>query len=557
MKHYFEAYLVSFSKNYRNSVFYNFFCTVKALTVSDLSRRCAFRVVIANYRASFLISQAVNILRTAPYVCTMLIESCVAAPATPNGKPAMPGSQSASAFYQPNRQQHTQPMMQRHPSLESQYSAMHQQFVPSQSHQIEDIVSVSTLSIDKTKSETVLPLEKRSSSEAMACGRPFEVNPAVVSAQIKERAKKKKLMVAGSVSHEELPEKRVDHFNTSPREGQTSMGEPKCSDKVDIAAITAQDSAMGVKKKKSVSGISFLGGLQAKREEQVDTITNDVETSKGDHQLPGANALDQQSASWGETLAGNNISQGIPQGEHPLLDEKSTLLDFPEPKTTQSEDSNVVGFFRKIQSFLFSPSSFKPKRSDESESSCCESDFDSEFSEMTSGSFNPGEIEAMREELENLLLSSSPTPDSFQEPIGAVGSEDKPLIEFEIAEMEGLEKGKKDDNEIHSEANLKRNLGDTNNSDKLEPSNVNSEASGIKKWNNDGANTYAEEIDNEKQEKASEGSECQFDGGKGEVESFPVEAGDDSHEGGKDPDNNESSMYTTTSVVKVQKETTV
>ena len=539
----------------RNSVFYNCFRTIKATTVSDLSRRCAFRVVIANYRASFLLPQAVNILRTAPYVCTMLIESCVAAPATPNGKPAMPGSQSASAFYQPNRQQHTQPMMQRHPSLESQYSAMHQQFVPSQSHQIEDIVSVSTLSIDKTKSETVLPLEKHSSNEAMACGRPFEVNPAFVSAQIKERAKKKKLMVAGSVSHEELPEKRVNHVNTLPREGQTSMGEPKYSGKVDIATIAAQDSAMGVKKKKSLSGISFLGGLQVKREEQVDTITNDVETSKGDHQFLGANVLDQQSASWGETQAGNNISQGIPQGEHPLIDEKSTLLDFQEPKTTQSEDSNVVGFFRKIQSFLFSPSPFKPKRSDESESSCCESDFDSEFSEMTSGSFNPGEIEAMREELENLLLSSSPTPDSFEEPIGAVGPEDKPLIEFEIGEIEGLGKGKKDDNEIHSEANLKRNLGDTNDSDKLETSNVHSEASGIKKWNNDGANTYGEDIDGGKQEKAVEGSECQFNGGKGEVDSSTMDAGDDSH--GKDPDNNESSIYTTTSVVKVQKETTV
>ncbi|XP_073241022.1 tyrosine-protein phosphatase non-receptor type 13-like isoform X3 [Porites lutea] len=85
--------------------------------------------------------EAVNILRTAPYVCTLLIESCVAAPATPNGKPAMPGTQAASAFYQPNRQQQMQSMMQRQPSVESQYSSMQQQFVPSQSQQIEDIVT--------------------------------------------------------------------------------------------------------------------------------------------------------------------------------------------------------------------------------------------------------------------------------------------------------------------------------------------------------------------------------------------------------------------------------
>lgn len=85
--------------------------------------------------------EAVNILRTAPHVCTMLIESCVAAPATPNGKPVMPGSESASAFYHPHRQQQMQPMIERQPSLESQYSSMQQQFVPSQSHQIEDIVT--------------------------------------------------------------------------------------------------------------------------------------------------------------------------------------------------------------------------------------------------------------------------------------------------------------------------------------------------------------------------------------------------------------------------------
>ena len=448
-------------------------------------------------------------------------------------------------------------MMQRHPSLESQYSAMHQQFVPSQSHQIEDIVSVSTLSIDNGKSETVLPLEKHSSNEAMSWGRPSEVNAAVVSAQIRERAVKKKVMIGGGDSHEQLPEKRVDHVNTSSREGQTSMGEQKYSGKVDIAALSAQDRAMGVKKKKpSVSGISLLGGLQAKCEEGVNTITKDVETSEGDHQFPGANVSHQQTASWGGTQEGNDIAQGIPQGEHPLIDEKSTLLDFPEPKTTQSEDSNVVGFFRKIQSFLFSPNPFKQKRSDESESSCCESDFDSEFSEITSGSFNPGEIEAMREELENLLLSSSPAPDSFHEPNVAAGSEDKPLIEFEIGGIEGLGKGKKD-NEIPREDNLERNLGDTNGSDKLKTSNEHSEASGIKKWNNDGANMQAEDIDCEKQQEASGGTECQIRGWKGEVDSFPMEAGVDSHESGKDPANNDSSIYTTTSVVKVQKETTV
>ena len=42
-----------------------------------------------------------NALRTAPFVCTLLVESCVAR-TVPDGKPALPGAQ-ASAFHQPPR----------------------------------------------------------------------------------------------------------------------------------------------------------------------------------------------------------------------------------------------------------------------------------------------------------------------------------------------------------------------------------------------------------------------------------------------------------------------
>ncbi|KAK3752558.1 hypothetical protein QZH41_013417, partial [Actinostola sp. cb2023] len=71
---------------------------------------------------------AVNFLRTAPQVCTLLIESCVAAPATPNGKPAVPGNYSTTAFHQPNR---SQP----HAGAEYQYqdpygSPQHQAYSP-------------------------------------------------------------------------------------------------------------------------------------------------------------------------------------------------------------------------------------------------------------------------------------------------------------------------------------------------------------------------------------------------------------------------------------------
>ena len=143
----------------------------------------------------------------------------------------MPGNQSASAFYQPNRQQHMQPMMQRQPSLESQYSSMQQQFVPSLSHQIEDIVAVSTLTIDKAKSETALSLGKQVGSDSIAWGRPFEGNTATVSAQIRERAMKNKRVVNEITYHGGLPEKRDEQVDTLVMGGVTSKDEAQCSEK--------------------------------------------------------------------------------------------------------------------------------------------------------------------------------------------------------------------------------------------------------------------------------------------------------------------------------------
>ena len=269
----------------------------------------------------------------------MLIESCVAAPATPNGKPAMPGSESASAFYHPNRQQQMQPIMQRQPSLESQCSSMQQQFVPSQSHQIEDIVAVSTPNLTKTKPVTRLPLGKQKSIEAIAWAQPFE--KAAVSAIIRERAKTKVTVVNEDGSHDGLSEKSEEPVSLA-RDGEL---------------------------------------LEAEK--------------------TSGNPKQHSDASWED-------NQSILQGECSLPNESSKLLISTEQQAPQSEESNVVGFFKRIQSFLFSPTPSKPKRTEESESSCCESDFDSEFSEMTQGSFNPGDIEAIRDELESLLSSSSP-----------------------------------------------------------------------------------------------------------------------------------------------------
>ena len=146
----------------------------------------------------------------------------MAAPATPNGKPAMPGSESASAFYHPNRQQQMQPMMQRQSSLESQYSSMQQQFVPSQSHQIEDIVTVSTSSIEKPRPVTTFPLGKQSSIEAIAWAQPFEKG--AVSAMIRERAKTKVTVVNENGSHEGLSEKSKEPVSLA-RGGELSKAE--------------------------------------------------------------------------------------------------------------------------------------------------------------------------------------------------------------------------------------------------------------------------------------------------------------------------------------------
>ena len=254
----------------------------------------------------------------------------------------MPGTQAASAFYQPNRQQQMQSMMQRQPSVESQYSSMQQQFVPSQSQQIEDIVTVSnsTTSLDQTK---------RLNDEGTVV-QPFRGNTAFVSAQIRARAMKKKLPMGDKASLEAaaVTDSREDRWDDLPREGETRKGE------------------------------------------EANVII-----------------VEQSSPTWLANQRKNSV-------EEPLIDENSQLLSTPEQKgVAVNDDSNVAGFFRKIQSFLFSPSPPKVKNSEESESSCCESDFDSEFSEMTSESFNVGEIEAIRDELETLLLSGPQAPELF------------------------------------------------------------------------------------------------------------------------------------------------
>ena len=235
-----------------------------------------------------------------------------------------------------------QSMMQRQPSVESQYSSMQQQFVPSQSQQIEDIVTVSnsTTSLDQTK---------RLNDEGTVV-QPFRGNTAFVSAQIRARAMKKKLPMGDKASLEAaaVTDSREDRWDDLPREGETRKGE------------------------------------------EANVII-----------------VEQSSPTWLANQRKNSV-------EEPLIDENSQLLSTPEQKgVAVNDDSNVAGFFRKIQSFLFSPSPPKVKNSEESESSCCESDFDSEFSEMTSESFNVGEIEAIRDELETLLLSGPQAPELF------------------------------------------------------------------------------------------------------------------------------------------------
>ncbi|XP_048580512.1 uncharacterized protein LOC5501855 isoform X2 [Nematostella vectensis] len=73
---------------------------------------------------------AVNLLRTAPQVCVLLIESCVATPATPNGKPAVPGNYSTTAFHQPNRSQPQASFPPEHQYPDPNSSPQHQYYPP-------------------------------------------------------------------------------------------------------------------------------------------------------------------------------------------------------------------------------------------------------------------------------------------------------------------------------------------------------------------------------------------------------------------------------------------
>lgn len=437
----------------------------------------------------------------------MLIESCVAAPATPNGKPAMPGSESASAFYHPNRQQQTQPMMQRQPSLESQYSSMQQQFVPSQSHQIEDIVAVSTSNVEKPKPVTTFPLGKQSSIEAIAWVQPFEKG--AVSAMIRERAKTKVTVVNENGSHEGLSEK-----NKEP--------------------------------------VSLARGGEISKAEQA-----------------SGNSKQHSGASWEE-------SQPILQGESSLADESSKLLSSTEQQAPQNEESNVVGFFKRIQSFLFSPTPSKPKRSEESESSCCESDFDSEFSEITQGSFNPGDIEAIRDELETLLSSSSTQdhetgdkifygeasssqqriPLSSEQDVRVTGSNDKCMLEMKEIKVD--KKDEKNANELKDDSYLKGKEADG----------LGAGTCKIMSDNKDLVNAEIKQIENEdlnsKVEDAVGGMEeiqsvkgTEIHNKTGEEDTSSKDATNGRRENNQDPDNSESLIYTTESVFKFQRETTV
>ena len=422
----------------------------------------------------------------------------MAVPATPNGKPAMPGSESASAFYHPNRQQQMQSMMQRQPSLESQYSSMQQQFVPSQSHQIEDIVAVSTPNLAKTKPVATLPLGKQKSIEAIAWAQPFERG--AVSAIIRERAKTKVTVVDENGSLERLSEK-------------------------------------------SKEPVSLARGEELLKAEKA-----------------SGNSKQQKDASWEE-------SQPIFQRECSLADESSKLLVSTSQQVPQNEESNVVGFFKRIQSFLFSPSPSKLKHTEESESSCCESDFDSEFSEMTQGSFNPGDIEAIRDELETLLSSSS-TQDH--------GTGDEIFYGEASSSQQGISLPSEQEVRVTDKCMLEMKEGKVDQEDEKHAKELKDdsylkgkEESGIISDNKHLVNADIKQIENEdpnpKVEDASGGVDeiqsvkvTEMNNKKGEEDTSSKDAENGKMKNNQDPgDNRESFIYSTESVFKFQRETTV
>ena len=249
----------------------------------------------------------------------MLIESCVAAPATPNGKPAVPGSQLASAFYSPNRQRQIQSVHGQW-SQESQSSTAQSQYAAREPHQIEDAVVVSTSRIETTKSG---PSRSPEGSEQRTVAHPLATKLAI------------KVWV-------------------SPLFGENVTEDVKASEN---------------------SNISQQGDKVPVRPPQ---------TLKGPPIRPDK---DMQPSSQGDNIVSDEMLQLMPPG--------------PQVIASPSEESTVVTLFKRLQAFFFSPSSSKLKPSRQSGSSCCERDFNSEYSETTLGSFNPND------ELDTLLGDSS------------------------------------------------------------------------------------------------------------------------------------------------------
>ena len=265
--------------------------------------------------------------------------------------------------------------------------------------------------------------------------------------------------------------------------------------------------------------------------------------------------------------ASREESQPIFQGECSLADESSKLLVSTSQQVPQNEESNVVGFFKRIQSFLFSPSPSKLKRSEESESSCCESDFDSEFSEMTQGSFNPGDIEAIRDELETLLSSSS-TQDhdtgdeifygeasSSQQGISLPSEQEVRVTDKCMLEM----KERKVDQEDEKHAKELKDDSYLKGKEECE----------IMSDNKHLVNADIKQIENEdpnpKVEDASRGVEeiqsvkvTEMNNKKGKEDTSSEDAENGKMKNNQDPgDNRESFIYSTESVFKFQRETTV
>ena len=144
------------------------------------------------------------------------------------------------------------------------------------------------------------------------------------------------------------------------------------------------------------------------------------------------------------------------------------------------------------------------------------------------------------------------SPPLVQE-VGVTGDRDKHVIEMKI--IKDSTENKNNAKDLRSNVNLNGNQEVSTDTEKTIANVDYSESSGVINREGEGANSHVQDFVGGKQELEIKETECHLNGSKDEIHNPDSDVSDVKH--GRDSEDKDASIYRTTSVVKIQKETTV